>query len=294
MIDNNAPNLAPKRDAIEQVSCITCGYDLRGQSIEDKCPECGAPVEQSLRGDLLQYADPSWLRTIARGAALVKWGVWLVVAYIPLVIAVAIVFGLVLAGRVSVVYENAATYFALGVLVIGLLLGGAGAFLSTTVDPKTASQESGLSTRLLTRLGVTAVALVASLQGALMAIPSIASIQIIKSAGLVCVAIFIAYACAMMFRWFGSLARRLPDPELEKRFRKHFRYVVWCVPALGIAQVLKPAGGMAITSGGAVTIAAGILLLIAGFALIALMAELSRTMSRFSRKLQDCAKPLQV
>lgn len=29
--------------------CITCGYDLSGSAIGGNCPECGTPVEQTIR-----------------------------------------------------------------------------------------------------------------------------------------------------------------------------------------------------------------------------------------------------
>jgi hypothetical protein len=52
------------------VSCHRCAYNLRGLSRAGRCPECGAPIEVSLAGDALRFADPEWLAAMARGAAI--------------------------------------------------------------------------------------------------------------------------------------------------------------------------------------------------------------------------------
>ncbi len=36
------------------VSCLTCGYNLRSLLPDQTCPECGAAVAESLRGDQLR------------------------------------------------------------------------------------------------------------------------------------------------------------------------------------------------------------------------------------------------
>ena len=50
--------------------CIHCGYNLRGLTNEGRCPECGSPVDDSLRGNLLRHADPDWLDRLRFGASL--------------------------------------------------------------------------------------------------------------------------------------------------------------------------------------------------------------------------------
>ena len=47
--------------------CRACGYDLRGTSPSDNCPECGTPVARTLAGDGLGAADPDWVKRIALG-----------------------------------------------------------------------------------------------------------------------------------------------------------------------------------------------------------------------------------
>ncbi len=60
---------SPEGDAPTVLSCVECGYDLRGLPAEGRCPECGTPVETSRRRPLLRHADPHYVRTLALAAA---------------------------------------------------------------------------------------------------------------------------------------------------------------------------------------------------------------------------------
>ena len=57
----------------DDLPCAGCGYNLRTAEASGSCPECGQPVEQSLR-DLLRYADPAWVRRVLMGTR------WLILA----------------------------------------------------------------------------------------------------------------------------------------------------------------------------------------------------------------------
>lgn len=56
-----------------EVSCLRCGYNLRGAEAEGACPECGLEVERSLRGDRLMFADAGWLATVSFGWVGLAW-----------------------------------------------------------------------------------------------------------------------------------------------------------------------------------------------------------------------------
>ena len=56
------------------VACRSCGYNLRGLRPGDRCPECGASIDQSLVADRLQFANPAWLRAVSGGVRQVRWG----------------------------------------------------------------------------------------------------------------------------------------------------------------------------------------------------------------------------
>lgn len=60
--------------------CHRCSYALRGLPISGKCPECGTPVADSLKGYLLQNAAPEFLAAIGLGLSLVLNGLLLSIA----------------------------------------------------------------------------------------------------------------------------------------------------------------------------------------------------------------------
>ena len=56
------------------IPCAACDYNLHGLRSDGKCPECGEPVEVSLRPGRLMFTNPGWLK-------LVLWGTFLVLFY---------------------------------------------------------------------------------------------------------------------------------------------------------------------------------------------------------------------
>lgn len=80
---------APQVYAIESdMLCIACGYNLRGQTTQSTCPECGMPVERSLRTDQLSGANPAWLGGLKTGMTWLLIGC--AVTVINMIIAMAI------------------------------------------------------------------------------------------------------------------------------------------------------------------------------------------------------------
>jgi hypothetical protein len=59
---------------LEDLPCRKCSYNLRTQPMKGLCPECGTPVEFSLRGELLRGADPEWVGRLRLGCGLAMWG----------------------------------------------------------------------------------------------------------------------------------------------------------------------------------------------------------------------------
>ncbi len=58
----------------EDIPCISCGYNLRGLYPDGRCPECGIPIERSMREDLLKLCDPTWVDRLRSGATWAYWG----------------------------------------------------------------------------------------------------------------------------------------------------------------------------------------------------------------------------
>lgn len=69
-----APRLGSDGRLDEDIHCRDCGYNLRGQSLEGSCPECGTPVERSLASDHLRFANDDWLRSLYTGASFLAIG----------------------------------------------------------------------------------------------------------------------------------------------------------------------------------------------------------------------------
>lgn len=74
----------------EEVRCRGdgCEYTLRGIDPLGDCPECHTPVAYSLEVDLLRYASPAWIRTVATGITWYFIGMILVLLMIPAMIVI--------------------------------------------------------------------------------------------------------------------------------------------------------------------------------------------------------------
>jgi hypothetical protein len=67
------PAPPPAATVLENIPCRNCGYNLRTLARDGVCPECAAPVADSLHVEFLRAANPQWLKKIGIGVRIVFW-----------------------------------------------------------------------------------------------------------------------------------------------------------------------------------------------------------------------------
>jgi hypothetical protein len=224
-----ALDMAGRIDA--DITCRGCGYNLRGQSLSNTCPECGASVEWSTRVDRLAYHDPAWLGSLKRGM------LWFIIA-----IFAAIALSFVNFVVASVLQPAGASPFApqpgqagsppnftqamrsqmggTAQLAVGLVIGMISSALyligiwQLTTPMPGASEGPVCSSRVLFRWGwITATAISLAGQAALM-------VHLWVGMALsVLTLVPMLFAFFAMFVYLGGLARRVPNRSLASQTR---------------------------------------------------------------------------
>lgn len=128
--------------------CRCCGYNLRSVRLDDRCPECGAPVRRMLRPNTLAYADPSWLNRLRVGVALILPAALL----LSLVLAAAILVDALMPDRAWGRQSPIAWWTAVGGALLPAVLSLAGTWVLTSREPYAWQSEQCLVFRTVLRV----------------------------------------------------------------------------------------------------------------------------------------------
>jgi hypothetical protein len=212
--------------------CVKCGYNIRGLNYAAKCPECGTPVADSVRGVLLQFADRDYLRTILTGHS---WVLNAILVYVVLTVTAFV-------GTIAPLLLAASPYFEL--IMTGLFLSVSiwsflGYYKLTQPDPQFTGTERPDSARQVVRIAAMASiainALTLLIDGAIAITGTThALISMLSSVlGLLSLGAFGVQFFAMM-NYTIWLSRRVPDAWMMKRARTYR----WLLPVLATVGVL--------------------------------------------------------
>jgi len=219
-------------------NCIYCSYRLDGLSASGVCPECGKPVVDSLKGLLLQFASPEYLREVKSGLSLYLNGI-LVQIVVMIIVAIA---AFALAGNPTLV----GLVTALGLIPAAMTI--IGFWKYTAPDPGYVGQENPNSARQIARIALifTAILSVASVfaqftgtalqpgmpggpgggaAGAAMTAGAIIGILIALLGGIAWIVQFFAG-----LRYTSWMMGRIPDADLVARTKKY----LWLLPVIYI------------------------------------------------------------
>lgn len=254
---------------VDDRPCLRCGYNLRGLMDTGTCPECGSPVRESLRGNLLRYAAPEYVGLLERGARLVWWSI----AVVLLMIIFGIVAGVIAAGAGGPVGPawggtTIGSLFPL-VMLASSALGLLGWWLLSTRDPAD-QRDSAANSRQVLRATLVISATCALLNFALGATtggpgftpprgagpggptPINAAAMAASLAALLSnLAWLVQFYASMLY--LRTLAPRIPDDRISRRAKA----MMWAAPVLVVIGILMfvvalAGGGMA--GGGAMAL----------------------------------------
>ncbi len=201
----------------EDLLCTECGYNLRGLSVENTCPECGMRIGVSRRGIALRFCDPLWLALLTDGAR------WLAIGCVA---QAALIAGVTIG---SVLFPGAPAFrVALWITLIPTVL-----FILHGFDKLTShnaeEDESLLNIRRLPRIFFF-IAGMGTLATTLLTLSPPVRILI----RLFIATPFFALSAILLLAYLRKLARRIP----HLRLARHTTLFVWSAILMGLLMFL--------------------------------------------------------
>lgn len=207
------------------ILCIHCGYNLRGLRSDGRCPECGGAIADSMRGELLRFADVEWLTRLRLGVALKLWAITL---------AVLLAMG---GGVVAFVLRNAGAVMVITTIVgfAGSALGLWGTWCITAPDPRLSLSEQSVTLRKVIR-----ACAVAGLAGG---VSQLGGTGVVAASEALSVVLIAVGGIGVLAGWTASYAelfylrrfvRRVPDPALAKSTTR----LIWATLIFGGCAVV--------------------------------------------------------
>lgn len=214
---------------VEDRFCVRCGYNLRTQLPDGRCPECNTPVAESLVGLELVYAPLGWLRTIGRGFGLLRTAI---------VLALLSVAGASLGGlaapfdAVLMAVLGLASFAALACLAVGF-------FLATQPEPRTRVLGEGWTPRRVVRwaaLAAVGVELVVQMIRAAFDANAVVDLMMLYAPLLRALLVLVAVAACS--RYVVRLLERTAEQKVLKSARETWKLVRIMAPMLAASILL--------------------------------------------------------
>lgn len=210
---NQQHDEAPAID--HDLSCMSCGYNLRALPPAGLCPECGTDIARSTQGDLLKFADRKWVGSVYRGTCLLTIAngllVICVLAMIVFPFIVPFLSNSTIAVTTFLIVLKVCSIPALVLMILGV-------WLITKQEPRVSLTEQAASSRGIARAAVGFVFVLYGLTFALTGPWHTAARLLMIVAFLV-----VLWSCLKHLEMIG---RRLPAEEVVTQAEKRRRRIV--------------------------------------------------------------------
>ncbi len=238
-----AESKRPINLATDDVPCRNCGFNLRGLTETGNCPECGAPIWNSIQEDLLIYSNAPYVAGLHRGliCVLIAWVLQLVLSLLTVVAMIGIIIvtlrGAVAAGGGAGVGGFAFTTTTSGlfnaIIQLAMLplsfLSLYGWWLISAPDPGQKAGDTGQKPRRIVRAAVIIIACTTTLSAATqflaLAVPA-ANFALFGIGFIALVASIAQFFASMLYlSWMGP---RIPNATVHERAKLY----MWLLPVI--------------------------------------------------------------